>query len=79
MDVFTRSLDNTMRAEIDTLHQAVQRLSMDSQASEAPRALPLVAQADRIIHILADWLLDDEQKQTMGEHPRQAFFLLAIY
>lgn len=77
MDVLTQTLDKDMRAEIETLRQAVLRLSMDKQVSEAPRALPLLAQADRITHMLAGWLLDDEQKQTMGEHPFQAFFLLA--
>ena len=77
MDMRTQPFDDDMKAELETLRQSVRRLGIDAQKPGLPRPMTLVAQADRILQRLAHWLLDDEQKQVMDDHPWQTFFLHA--
>ncbi len=77
MDLLNRSLDKDMLSEIETLHQSVLRVAVDSQQSGPPGAAPRAAQADRILQRLTGWLLDDEQRQVLDDHPWQHFFLQA--
>ncbi len=77
MDMLTQPFDHDMKAEIETLRQSVRRIGIDAQKPGLPSPMALVGQADRILKRLAHWLLDDEQRQAIGDHPWQAFFLHA--
>jgi hypothetical protein len=77
MDLFTPSLDNDMQAELEALHQLIQRIADDGHHFALSRPMAPLTQADRILQRLADWMLDDEQKQVMGDHPLQPFFVHA--
>ncbi len=77
MDMLTQPFDDDMKAELETLRQSVRHIAIDAQKPGLPRPTTLVAQADRILQRLAHWLLDDEQKQALSDHPWQAFFLHA--
>ena len=78
MDTLTQPLDDDMKMEIETLRESVRRLAVNGQGSDLSRPLTLVAQGDRIVERLAHWLLDDEQKQVLDDHPWHAFFLHAV-
>ena len=78
MDTLTQPLDDDMKMEIETLRESVRRLALNGQGSDLSRPLTLVAQGDRIVERLAHWLLDDEQKQVLDDHPWHAFFLHAV-
>lgn len=77
MDMLTQPFDDDMKAELETLRQSIRRIAIDAPTLGLPRPTTLVAQADRILQRLAHWLLDDEQKQAVCDHPWQAFFLHA--
>jgi hypothetical protein len=69
MDMHAKPFDDDMKAEIETLRQSVRRLLMDAQKTGLPRPMALVEQADRIVHRLTHWMLDDEQTQAMNGQP----------
>jgi len=77
MDMFTQPFDDDMKAELETLRQSICRIAITAPMLGLPRPMRLVAQADRILQRLAHWLLDNEQKQVMGDHPWQTYFLHA--
>jgi hypothetical protein len=77
MDLLTQPLDDDMKAELETLRQAVRRMGIDAPQSGLPVSMTPVVQADRILKRLTRWLLDDEQRQVMRDHPWQVFFLHA--
>ena len=77
MDMLNQPFDDDMKAELETLRQSIRRIAIDAPTLGLPRPTTLVAQADRILQRLANWLLDDEQKQAVCDHPWQAFFLHA--
>ena len=75
MQILTQPFDDDMKAELEILSQSVRRIAIDAQAPGRPQPMTRVAQADRILQRLSDWLLDDEQKQVVSDHPWQAYFL----
>ena len=77
MDTLTPPLDHDMRIDVETLRQSVRRVVDDRLESDLSRPLTPVAQGDRILERLTQWLLDDEQKQVLEDHPWQTFFLHA--
>lgn len=77
MDTLTQPLDDNMKIDVETLRQSVSRVAVNGQGSGLSRPLRLVAQGDRIVERLVHWLLDDEQKQVLDDHPWHVFFLHA--
>ena len=77
MQILTQSLDDDVKAELEILRQSVRRIAIDAQTPGLSQPMTRVAQTDRILQRLSDWLLDDEQKQVVSNHPWQAFFLHA--
>jgi len=77
MEMLTQSLDDDLKAEIETLRESVRRMAIDTPIPGLPRPMTPIVQADRILQRLAHWLLDDEQRQVMIDHPWQAYFLNA--
>jgi hypothetical protein len=66
-----------MQAEMVTIRQSVHRLFADLPIASDLSPPPTEGQADRIRNRLCDWLLDDEQLQTLGPNPWALFFLHA--
>lgn len=76
MDMLTQPFDDDMKAQIETLRQSVRHIATGAPKPGLPRPMTLVAQADRILQRLAHWLLDDEQKQAVSDHPWQRTLIL---
>jgi hypothetical protein len=77
MNMLTQPFDVDMMAELETLRQSVRCIATDGRNRGLSWPLALVAQADRIMQRLTDWLLDDEQTQVMDDYPWQTYFLHA--
>ncbi|MGD8888618.1 MAG: ATP-binding protein [Desulfobacterales bacterium] len=70
-------LGNELEADLAAIRLAVGKLTNARLPWGVGRPVDLVDQGDRMVRCYENWLLDDEQKQTLCVQPRDKFILYA--
>ncbi len=77
MDANPRHLTKDLNADLTTIRSAVGNLPTARLSRDTQEPIDLVAQGNRLIDYIENWLLDDEQKQLLNMQPRHLFILYA--